>query len=45
MYKFALVFILGVLLFGGDPSIAELIRKYVEVQAEIADMRRAVCPG
>jgi hypothetical protein len=44
MYKLLAVALLGMFFFGGDPSIAELARKWAEVQYELADMRRTVCP-
>lgn len=44
MAKILLAFGLLLFLFGGDPSIAELARKWAEVQYELADMRRTVCP-
>lgn len=44
MYKLLAVFLVGMFVFGGDPSIAELARKWAEVQYELADMRRTVCP-
>ncbi len=45
MAKLLAVFFLGMFLLGGDPSIAELARKWAEVQYELADMRRVVCPN
>lgn len=44
MYKIAIVLLAGIVLLQGQPNLAELLRKYVEMRIELADMRQTVCP-
>jgi hypothetical protein len=44
MYKALIVVLLGMLLFYGQPSIADGFAKYVQIKIDLYDMKQTVCP-
>lgn|GEM_PF-6484223 len=44
MHKALLVVLIGMLLFYGQPSVADSIVKFVQIRLELYDMRQSVCP-
>jgi hypothetical protein len=44
MSRLAAVVVIAMLLLQGDPSIADMLRRYVQIRLDAYDMKTTVCP-
>lgn len=44
MARLAAVLLGGIILLGGDPSLADMFRRYAQIKTDVFDMQQTVCP-